>query len=66
MILYIIMVVATILITTWMQAFLRGLIAGAGHEAPWIDLLLSFVVMTVPFVWTYPLQRFVIHRKKKQ
>ena len=66
MILYIIMVVFTILVTTWMFPFLRGLIADAGYENAWIDLILNIVVMTIPTVWTYPLQRFVIHRKKKQ
>lgn len=65
MILYILMVVFTILVTTWMKPFLRGLIVGAGYENAWIDMLLDIVVMTVPTVWTYPLQRFVIHRKKK-
>lgn len=65
MILYIIMVVFTILVTTWMKPFLRGLIADAGYESAWIDLLLDVVVMTIPTAWTYPLQRFVIHRKKK-
>lgn len=65
MILYIIMVIFTILVTTWMKPFLRGLIADAGYESAWIDLLLDVVVMTIPTAWTYPLQRFVIHRKKK-
>ena len=65
MILYIIMVIFTILVTTWMKPFLRGLIADAGYESAWIDLLLGVVVMTIPTAWTYPLQRFVIHRKKK-
>ncbi|MCD7826987.1 MAG: GtrA family protein [Clostridiales bacterium] len=65
MILYVLMVVFTILVTTWMKPFLRGLIVNAGYENAFIDIVLDIVVMTVPTVWTYPLQRFVIHRKKK-
>ena len=30
-----------------------------------ITLLTKLLVMTVPTLWTYPLNRFVIHRKKK-
>lgn len=66
MVLYILMVIFTILVTTWMFPFLRGLFADAGYENAWLDLLLNIIVMTIPTVWTYPLQRFVIHRKKKQ
>lgn len=54
-VLYAIMVVCTIIFNTWFGAFLGTL----------IELLTKVVVMTVPTLWTYPLNRFVIHRKKK-
>lgn len=28
-------------------------------------MVTKLVVMTVPTLWTYPMNRFVIHRKKK-
>lgn len=64
-ILYTIMVVCTITFNTWFGSFLGTLIKNSGHDSVLIVLLTKLVVMTVPTLWTYPLNRFVIHRKKK-
>lgn len=64
-ILYAIMVVCTITFNTWFGSFLGTLIKNSGHDSVFIVLLTKLVVMTVPTLWTYPLNRFVIHRKKK-
>lgn len=65
-ILYIIMVVCTILFNTWFGAFLGTWITNHGLNNFWIDMLTKLIVMTIPTLWTYPLSRFVIHRKKKE
>ena len=62
---YAIMVVCTIIFNTWFGAFLGTLIKNSGRSNALIELLTKVVVMTVPTLWTYPLNRFVIHRKKK-
>ncbi len=64
-VLYAIMVLCTIAFNTWFGAFLGTLIKNGGHDSVFIVLLTKVVVMTVPTLWTYPLNRFVIHRKKK-
>lgn len=64
-VLYAIMVLCTIAFNTWFGAFLGTLIKNSGHDSVFIVLLTKVVVMTVPTLWTYPLNRFVIHRKKK-
>ena len=64
-ILYTIMVVSTIAFNTWFGSFLGTLIKISGHDSVFIVLLTKLIVMTVPTLWTYPLNRFVIHRKKK-
>ncbi len=64
-VLYAIMVVCTIIFNTWFGAFLGTLIKNSGRSNALIELLTKVVVMTVPTLWTYPLNRFVIHRKKK-
>ncbi len=64
-ILYTIMVVCTITFNTWFGSFLGTLIKNSGYDSVFIVLLTKLVVMTVPTLWTYPLNRFVIHRKKK-
>lgn len=65
-VLYAIMVLCTIAFNTWFGAFLGTLIKNGGHGSVFIVLLTKVVVMTVPTLWTYPLNRFVIHRKKKE
>lgn len=64
-ILYIAMVVFTIAFNTWFGSFLSTLIKNHGLDNFFIVMLTKLVVMTVPTLWTYPLQRFVIHRRKK-
>lgn len=64
-ILYTIMVICTITFTTWLGSFLGTLLIEHGWKNIWTDMLLSLFTMTVPTVWTYPLSRFVIHKKKK-
>ena len=64
-ILYAIMVICTITFNTWFGAFLGTIVTNNGWSDFWVDMLLKLVVMTLPTVWTYPLSRFVIHRKKK-
>lgn len=64
-IIYVIMVVCTIAFNTWFGAFLGTLVTNSGYNNVFIEMLTKIVVMTVPTLWTYPLNRFVIHRKKK-
>lgn len=64
-VLYAIMVICTITFNTWFGSFLGTLIKNSGHDSVFIVLLTKLIVMTVPTLWTYPLNRFVIHRKKK-
>ena len=64
-ILYAIMVICTITFNTWFGAFLGTIVTNNGWSNFWVDMLLKLVVMTLPTVWTYPLSRFVINRKKK-
>ena len=65
-ILYIIMVVFTIAFNTWFGAFLGTWIKNNGYESFIIVMVTKLLVMLVPTIWTYPLQRFVIHRRTKE
>ncbi len=64
-IIYTVMVVCTIIFNTWFGSFLGTVIKNMGYDSVLIVMLTKLVVMTVPTIWTYPLNRFVIHRKKK-
>lgn len=65
-ILYVIMVVVTVAFSTWFGAFMMTWVRNNGHENFLVVTLVNLIVILVPFLWTYPLQRFVIHRKKKE
>lgn len=62
---YAVMVVCTIAFNTWFGAYLGTVITNNGWNSFWVDMLVKLIVMTLPTAWTYPLSRFVIHRKKK-
>lgn len=64
-IIYAVMVACTIAFNTWFGAFLGTWIKNNGWDSVFIEMLTKLVVMTVPTLWTYPMNRFVIHRKKK-
>lgn len=64
-IIYAAMVICTIAFNTWFGAFLGTQIKNRGLDNAFIEMLTKLVVMTVPTIWTYPLNRFVIHRKKR-
>ncbi|MBR2134370.1 MAG: GtrA family protein [Eubacterium sp.] len=63
-IMYIVMVVATVFIAAWMKGAFTALVASWGYENKISDLIIFVLVTTIPFLWTYPLQRFVIMKKK--
>ena len=72
-IMYIVMAVATVFIAAWMKGFFTDFalnhFAWAANDKGEItglaDGIIFILVTSIPFLWTYPLQRFVIHRKKK-
>ena len=63
-ILYAIMVVCTIAFNTWFGAFLGTWITNNGWNNFWVDMLVKLIVMTRATVWSEPVSRFVIHRRK--
>ncbi len=72
-VMYIVMVVATVFIAAWMKGFFTYFALNhfawaandKGEITGFADGIIFILVTTIPFLWTYPLQRFVIHRKKK-
>ncbi len=65
-IIYAVMVVFTIAFNTWFGAFLGTWIKNNGWDNAVVEMIVKIIVMTVPTIWTYPLNRFVIHRKKEK
>lgn len=64
-IIYTVMVILTIIFNTWFGAFLGTWVTNNGWNNVVVEMITKVVVMTVPTLWTYPMNRFIIHRKKK-
>ncbi len=62
---YILMVIFTIFATTWIGIQLIDWATAAGHAGLGESLSKPFVALLAT-AWSYPINRFVIHRKKKQ
>lgn len=64
MVLYVIMVVFTICVTTVLGPWITTLFIENGMKTLG-EIVTKPIVALIPTIWTYPLNRFVIHRKKK-
>lgn len=64
-VIYSIMVIFTITFNTWFGAFLGTIVKNNGWDNVIVEMITKVIVMTVPTLWTYPMNRFVIHKKRK-
>lgn len=65
MVLYFIMVVFTIFANGWIGSAMTTFAVSRGLEGNIWDLIFKVIGMIIPTLWTYPCNRFIIHRKKK-
>ena len=65
--LYALMVVFTIFANSMVVGpFISGLVGRAGLPPALSESISKALVMAIPGIWTYPLSRFVIYKKKKE
>lgn len=64
-VIYSIIVIFTITFNTWFGAFLGTIVKNNGWDNVIVEMITKAIVMTVPTLWTYPMNRFVIHKKRK-
>ncbi len=65
MILYVIMVVFTIFANGWIGSAMTTFAQAHALTGNFWDLVIKLIGMAIPTLWTYPCNRFIIHRKKK-
>lgn len=65
MILYVIMVVFTIFANGWIGSAMTTFAEAQNLTGNFWDLVIKLIGMAIPTLWTYPCNRFIIHRKKK-
>lgn len=63
--LYVLMVIGTIFANGWIGSALSSFAVERGFDTFFGEFVIKIVCMLIPSLWTYPLNRFVIHRKKK-
>ncbi|HZJ77867.1 MAG TPA: GtrA family protein [Clostridia bacterium] len=63
-IMYVIMVIFTIFATAWLGTQFSLLFTSHGLQTLG-DIIVKPLVATLATVWTYPINRFIIHKKKK-
>lgn len=66
MVLYFIMVVFTIFANGWIGSLMATFAVSKGLESNLWDMIFKIIGMIIPTLWTYPCNRFIIHRKKKK
>lgn len=60
-----ILVVFNIFASAWIGSALSNIVVAMQWNS-WGDALIKVVTMTIPSVWIYPANRFIIHRVKKK
>ena len=65
MILYAIMVLFTIFANGWIGSAMTTFAQGHNLTGGFWDMVIKLIGMAIPTLWTYPCNRFIIHRKKK-
>lgn len=66
MVLYFIMVVFTIFANGWIGSLMTTFAVSNGLEGNLWNMIFKIIGMIIPTLWTYPCNRFIIHRKKKK
>ena len=65
MILYFIMVIFTIFANGWIGSAITTFAQAHNFTGNLADAIIKIVCMFIPTAWTYPCNRFIIHRHKK-
>lgn len=65
MVLYLIMVVFTVFANGWIGSAMTTFARAHGLVGGFWDVLIKIIVVVLPILWTYPCNRFIIHRRKK-
>lgn len=64
--LYVVMVVFTIFANGWIGSAMTTWAGNHGFKGNLCDLIIKIIGMVIPMLWTYPCNRFVIHRRRKR
>ncbi|MGN1161262.1 MAG: Cof-type HAD-IIB family hydrolase [Candidatus Fimenecus sp.] len=63
--LYVLMVALTIMFDSWLGSVVGTIMVNNGWSTPLTEIIAKCIIINVPTIWTYPLERFVIQRQRK-
>lgn len=64
-VLYFVLAVFNILISSWIGGIFGSVIAAKGISSPILEIVSKFIIINIPTIWTYPIERYIIQIKKK-
>lgn len=64
-VLYFALSVFNILVSSWIGGIFGSVITAKGLENPVIEIISKFIIINIPTIWTYPIERYIIQIKKK-
>ncbi|MGN0523142.1 MAG: hypothetical protein ACI4IG_02600 [Eubacterium sp.] len=62
--LYFILAVINILISSWIGGVFGSFMVGRGISNPLTEIISKFIIINIPTLWTYPIERYIIQIKK--
>lgn len=65
-VLYAALAIFNILVSSYLGGVFGTYIASHGISSPIIEMVSKFVIINIPTIWTYPLERYIIQINKKE
>lgn len=65
-IMYIILSVCNILISSWIGGVAGSFMVEHSLTSPLMEIVSKFIIINIPTIWTYPIERYVIQIKKRK
>lgn len=65
-VLYFVLAVFNILVSSWIGSIFGSVIAAKGISNPVIEAVSKLIIINIPTIWTYPVERYLIQIKKKR
>ena len=59
-VLYFALSVFNILVSSWIGGIFGSVITAKGLENPVIEIISKFIIINIPTIWTYPIERYII------
>lgn len=61
---YFILAVINILISSWIGGIFGSIITARNISNPAVEIISKFIIINIPTIWTYPIERYIIQIKK--